>query len=157
MERYEHEGKVFFQPEEGKLIKITYTIQCVRTINDVEEDENGAPIVVTREEPYTETATQILNTFTVDADKEGDFTIEEIPDPSIPEIPESIARLRDIGVELGEIQKWFTATDYIPNKIVVGEWEETDERWISYKQERAKKRARQDEIMKQLTSTSVTE
>ena len=39
MRRYEHEGKVFFQPEEGKLIKITYTIQCVRTIDDVEEYE----------------------------------------------------------------------------------------------------------------------
>ena len=157
MKRYEHEGKVFFRPEEGKLIKVTHTRECVRTIDDVEEDENGVPSVVTREEPYTDTATQILNTFNVDTDKEGDFTIEEIPDPSIPEIPENIARLRDLGVELGEIQKWFAETDYIPNKVVVGEWEETDERWISYKQERAKKRARQDEIMKQLTSTSVTE
>ena len=150
MERYESEGKVFFRPEEGKLIKITYTRECVRFIHDVEEDENGAPIVVTREEPYTDTATQILNTFTVDADKEGDFTIEEIPDPSIPEIPESIARLRDLGVELGEIQKWFTATDYIPNKVFVGEWSETDERWIAYKEERARKRARQDEILKEM-------
>ena len=147
MRRYEHNGKVFFQPEEGKLIKITYTIQYVRTIHDVKEDENGAPIVVTREEPYTKTATQILNMFSVVADKEGDFTIEEIPDPSIPEIPESIARLRDLGVELGEIQKWFSQTDYIPNKVVVGEWPETDERWIAYKEERARKRARQDEIL----------
>lgn len=150
MKRYEHEGKVFFQPEEGKLIKVSYAIQCVRTIHDVEEDENGAPIVVTREEPYTETATQILNTFTVDADKESELTIEEIPDPSIPEIPESIARLRDLGVELGEIQKWFASTDYIPNKVVVGEWQETDERWIAYKEERARKRTRQDEILKEM-------
>lgn len=150
MKRYEREGKVFFRPEEGKLIKITYTIQCVRTINDVGEDENGAPIVVTREEPYTDTATQILNTFAVDADKEAELTIEEIPDPSIPEIPESIARLRDLGVELGEIQKWFSQTDYIPNKVVVGEWPETDERWIAYKEERTRKRARQDEILKEM-------
>ena len=150
MRRYESEGRVFFLPEEGKLIKVTHTRECVRTIDDVEEDENGAPIVVTREEPYTDTATQILNTFTVDADKEGDFTIEEIPDPSIPEIPESIARLRDLGVELGEIQKWFSETDYIPNKVVVGEWTETDERWIAYKEERARKRARHDEILKEM-------
>ena len=150
MRRYEHNGKVFFLPEKGKLIKITYTSQCVRTIHDVEEDENGAPIVVTREEPYTYTTTEILNAFTVDADKEAELTIEEIPDPSIPEIPESIARLRDLGVELGEIQKWFTATDYSPNKVVVGEWPETDERWIAYKEERARKRARQDEILKEM-------
>ena len=150
MRRYEHNGKVFFLPEKGKLIKITCTIQCVRIINDVGEDENGAPIVVTREEPYTDTTTQILNTFTVDADKEGDFTIDESHDPNIPEIPESIARLRDLGVELGEIQKWFSETDYIPNKVVVGEWPETDERWIAYKEERARKRARQDEILKEM-------
>ena len=150
MRRNEYNGKVFFIPEKGKLIKITYTSQCVRTIDDVEEDENGAPIVVAREEPYTETATQILNTFTVDADKEAELTIEEIPDPSIPEIPESIVRLRDLGVELGEIQKWFAETDYIPNKVVVGEWSETDERWIAYKEDRARKRARQDEILKEM-------
>ena len=150
MKRYEREGKVFFRPGEGKLIKITYTRECVRVIHDVGEDENGAPIVVTREEPYTDTATQILNTFAVDADKEAELTIEEIPDPSIPEIPESIARLRDLGVELGEIQKWFSQTDYIPNKVVVGEWPETDERWIAYKEERTRKRARQDEILKEM-------
>lgn len=150
MKRYEREGKAFFLPEKGKLIKITYTRECTRVIHDVGEDENGAPIVVPWEEPYTETATEILNTFAVDTDKECDFTIEEIPDPSISEIPESIARLRDLGVELGEIQKWFTATDYIPNKVVVGEWPETDERWIAYKEERTRKRARQDEIMKEL-------
>ena len=70
---------------------------------------------------------------------------------------DEILRLRDVAVELGEIQKWFSETDYIPNKIVVGEWEETDERWISYKTERTKKRARQDEIVKQLTNSFVTE
>lgn len=150
MRRYEHNGKVFFRPEDGKLIKITYTSQCVRTIHDVEEDENGAPILMTREEPYTETATQVVTAFTVDAGKEAELTIEEIPDPSIPEIPESITRLRDLCVELGEIQKWFTSTDYIPNKVVVGEWQETDERWIAYKEERARKRARQDEILKEM-------
>jgi hypothetical protein len=150
MRRNEYNGKVFFLPEDGKLIKITYTRQCVRIINDVEEDENGAPIIVTREEPYTDTSTQIVTAFSVDADKEAELTIEEIPDPSIPEIPESIARLRDLGVELGEIQKWFAETDYIPNKVFVGEWQETDERWIAYKEERTRKRARKDEILKEM-------
>lgn len=62
----------------------------------------------------------------------------------------AVFALRDVAVELGEIRKWFSQTDYIPNKIVVGEWPETDERWIAYKEERARKRARQDEILKEM-------
>ena len=48
--------------------------------------------------------------------------------------------------EFQEIQEWFVATDYIPNKIITGEWELTDPRWINYKTERIAKRARQDEL-----------
>lgn len=48
--------------------------------------------------------------------------------------------------EFQEIQEWFTTTDYIPNKIITGEWEQTDPRWINYKLERITKRARQDEL-----------
>ena len=49
-------------------------------------------------------------------------------------------------VELNSIQKWFTDNDWKPNKIVTGEWTTNDERWIGYLQERAIKRARQDEL-----------
>lgn len=49
-------------------------------------------------------------------------------------------------VELKEIKEWFLSTDWIPNKIITGEWEETDPRWIDYLSERADKRERQDEL-----------
>lgn len=48
--------------------------------------------------------------------------------------------------ELEEIQNWFRENDWIPNKIVTGEWESTDPRWIEYLSERADKRERQDEL-----------
>jgi hypothetical protein len=50
--------------------------------------------------------------------------------------------------ELESIQNWFRQTDWIPNKILTGEWQDTDNRWIEYKKERSIKRARQDEINK---------
>jgi hypothetical protein len=50
--------------------------------------------------------------------------------------------------ELQQIKKWFLENDYKVNKVVIGEWEETDSRWLEYKKERQLKRARQDEIGK---------
>lgn len=139
MERYEYEEKVFFRPATGKLIKVTQNFA-------VPEGEDEEEKIITVENVYT--------SFSVSKEEESQYVIEEIKDPSIPEMSDDVLRLRDLGVELGEIKKWFADTDYIPNKVFVGEWPETDERWISYKAERTKKRARQDEIMKQLTNPS---
>lgn len=49
--------------------------------------------------------------------------------------------------ELSEIDSWFASTDYIPNKVIVGEWETTDPRFIEYKQQRLIKRNRRDELI----------
>lgn len=49
--------------------------------------------------------------------------------------------------ELMEIDMWFASTDYIPNKVIVDEWEPTDPRFIEYKQERLIKRNRRDYII----------
>jgi hypothetical protein len=56
----------------------------------------------------------------------------------------------DLENELLQIKKWFLANDYKVNKVITGEWEDTDPRWLDYKKERAVKRARQDEITKAL-------
>ena len=48
--------------------------------------------------------------------------------------------------ELQEIKEWFISTDWIPNKVITGEWEETDKRWITYLADRKVYRHRQDEI-----------
>ena len=42
--------------------------------------------------------------------------------------------------------QWLRDNDWIPNKIVTKEWEETDMRWQTYLSERLKKRRRMDEI-----------
>ena len=52
--------------------------------------------------------------------------------------------------ELISIKQWFTENDWKPNKIVTGEWEQNDPRWLEYKEERAIKRARQDELIELL-------
>lgn len=48
--------------------------------------------------------------------------------------------------ETQEIQLWLKDNDWKFNKITSGEWQRDDERWLSYLEERAIKRARQDEI-----------
>jgi hypothetical protein len=52
----------------------------------------------------------------------------------------------DLENELIQIKKWFLENDYKVNKVIIGEWEDKDPRWLEYKKERAVKRARQDEI-----------
>lgn len=52
--------------------------------------------------------------------------------------------------ELEAIQKWLNENDWKVNKIVIGEWATTDDRWQEYLKERAEKRARRDEIILQL-------
>lgn len=61
-------------------------------------------------------------------------------------------RREQLIAELEEISSWFSQSDWIPNKVVVGEWAPTDQRFVSYKVERLAKRARQDEIKRLLES-----
>jgi hypothetical protein len=50
--------------------------------------------------------------------------------------------------ELKKINTWFQTHDWIPNKIITGEWNIEDERWIEYLSERQLKRLKQDELNK---------
>lgn len=56
--------------------------------------------------------------------------------------------LEKARLELDEIQVWFAKNDYIPNKIITGEWETSDERWRTYLADREVYRHRQDELKK---------
>jgi hypothetical protein len=71
--------------------------------------------------------------------KKGKLFIDTYEETPIKEI---------LVAELESIQNWFKQTDWIPNKILTGEWQDTDARWIEYKKERSIKRSRQDEINK---------
>lgn len=48
--------------------------------------------------------------------------------------------------EIKKIQIWFNQHDWIPNKIITGEWEITDPRWTEYLSQRQQQRLRQDEL-----------
>lgn len=48
--------------------------------------------------------------------------------------------------ELVQIQAWLAQNDWIPNKIITGEWEDTDERWRTYLADRKVYRHRFDEL-----------
>ena len=57
---------------------------------------------------------------------------------------------QDYEVELMFIRNWLKENDWIPNKIVTGEWSQDDKRWKDYLKERTIKRARQDELLQLL-------
>ena len=59
---------------------------------------------------------------------------------------ETINKIEQYNNELRQIKKWFEANDWKVNKIVIGEWEKSDPRWLDYISERAIKRTRQDEL-----------
>jgi hypothetical protein len=62
------------------------------------------------------------------------------------DVYEETPEIENIIFEKQEIQNWFRETDWIPNKIITGEWQTNDVRWTNYIAERKIKRARQDEI-----------
>lgn len=48
------------------------------------------------------------------------------------------------------IKNWLKENDWKVNKITLGEWADTDPRWLEYKEQRAIKRARLDAIKQAL-------
>ena len=52
--------------------------------------------------------------------------------------------------EYFEIRAWLSQNDWKVNKVFLGEWAETDPRWVEYKKERKTKRERFDAIKKAL-------
>lgn len=49
-------------------------------------------------------------------------------------------------IELAEIKKWFDDTDYIPLKVIRGNWSANDTRYIEYCAEYNHKKARKDTL-----------
>ena len=48
--------------------------------------------------------------------------------------------------EIAKIKSWMRGTDYIPLKIVRGNWKQDDERYIAYCEEYKTKQARKDKL-----------
>lgn len=142
MKTFENENATTYRRDAGKVLKVTETVH--ETVPTVDAEGNAAEETAERTVVYFRTFIQVPK------ERAEDFSVVEIPDQTWVALPDNIAAMRDLGVELGEIKEWFSATDYIPNKVMVGEWEDTDPRWLAYKEERTRKRARQDEILKEM-------
>ena len=56
----------------------------------------------------------------------------------------------NLSEEYYEIRQWLSHNDYKVNKVFLGEWAETDPRWVEYKEQREIKRARLDAIKQAL-------
>lgn len=52
--------------------------------------------------------------------------------------------------EYFDIMGWLSQNDWKVNKVFLGEWADTDPRWVEYKEQRAIKRARLDKIKEAL-------
>lgn len=63
---------------------------------------------------------------------------------------EEYNNLKNAKLELKEIKQWFLENDWKINKVVIGEWSNTDERYVSYLAERKEKRKRQDELIEEI-------
>ena len=55
-----------------------------------------------------------------------------------------------LNQEIADINQWYRDHDYYINKVLLGEWEEIDQRYIDYKAERLLKQKRYDEIKVEL-------
>lgn len=51
-------------------------------------------------------------------------------EPTEEEIRQDVIKEKQTRIK--EIEKWFSNNDWMFNKIFLGEWEETDERWLNY-------------------------
>jgi hypothetical protein len=52
-----------------------------------------------------------------------------------------------LAIERDKIKQWLTTNDYKVNKVVVGEWTETEPKWLEFLEQRKIKVARLNEIL----------
>lgn len=123
------------------MIKVNYDKETGRVISFNKDTE---PFIEITEEERRQSLPDKYSYYLV---VDGKFTIARKEPTEEQKKADNIAELRK---ELNSIQVWLKDNDWKVNKIVIGEWETSDERWQNYLSERAIKRARQDEINAEL-------
>ena len=81
----------------------------------------------------------------------GSFYSKEYTAREIREMKEAIARMNEkeeAKKKRADALAWLAENDWKINKHTLGEWTDTDERWIEYVETRAQKRAEIDEAEK---------
>lgn len=83
------------------------------------------------------------NTFLFYNPETKEFRVE--PRPPISEAALRRQELQKARQKRDAATRWLTDNDWKVNKRMLGEWEETDERWLAYLEGRKKARAQYDE------------
>lgn len=83
------------------------------------------------------------NTFLFYNPESKEFRIE--PRPPVPEAVLRKLSLRAARQKRDAALKWLSENDWKVNKHTLGEWSDTDERWLTYLADREKVRAQYDE------------
>ncbi len=127
------------------MIKINYAL-----------DENNiikyySKIPFNENKPYLEVDEETLKKIKVGKTKVVNGKLENLVEPISEEDRKTRQKLKG---ELNGIYSWLSANDWKINKIALGEWETTDERWLEYLKERKEKRTRHDEIVSLLEKIS---
>lgn len=60
-----------------------------------------------------------------------------------------------LRIKINIKKKWLADNDYIINKVVLGEWQPEDERFINYKEQRAVVRAELDFLEAELAKEKI--
>lgn len=69
-------------------------------------------------------------------------------EPTEEEIRQDVIKEKQTRIK--EIEKWFSDNDWMFNKIFLGEWEETDERWLNYLTQRNNLRQEHEDLQTSL-------
>jgi len=142
---------------------------CIEITEEEYEDLKEEKLIITDEE-YTELE-DVLEPVIERTEIDGEIVEREVmkpngekkeiikkrpilaPNPKYEQLcleREKHAKIKDLVAQKEDILAWFSANDWKVNKVFIGEWETTDERWTTYLEERAVKRARYDEIEQEL-------
>jgi hypothetical protein len=124
------------------MIKVNYDEKTGKVIAF---NKNSAPYIEITEE---ERKQPLPDKYSYYAVVDGKFTIQR-RELSIDEILRDSRQTKTKRIK--EIEAWLKANDWKFNKVFLGEWEQTDPRWLSYLEERAKLRTERDELEKEVS------
>lgn len=127
------------------MMKINYILDennIIKSYSRIPFDEN---------KPYLEVDEETLKKVKAGKTKIINGRLQNLVEPISEEEKKAKQKL---NFELNEIYNWLFENDWKINKIALGEWKNTDERWLEYLKERKEKRTKRDEIISLLEKLS---
>lgn len=120
------------------MIKVNYDKDTGRVIAF---NKNIAPYIEITEE---ERRQRLPDKYSFYAVRDGKFVIERREPTETDNTQDLLAAKQK---RLKEIDDWFKENDWKVNKLFLGEWKVSDERWVEYLSKRAAMRKEHDELI----------